>query len=215
MSKGLISFDIDGVLANFTRGFTSVAHKHFGTPVGDVGSQQNWMFEDFPELGLTKKMCDFNNGPIWKEIKSSPTFWRDLDPVNPSVMRRINRIKNRIFITNRFGVDVIDQTHAFLEKWGIYDSLVIAAENKAPVAVEYNVVAHVDDYIKNMTELQLDGPRPLYLALHYLPYNRVWHDNFLNAGYRSDGEKLTKEVTLSVEQFIDNCEARGLVEYAF
>jgi phosphoglycolate phosphatase-like HAD superfamily hydrolase len=33
---GTLVFDIDGVLANFTRGFTRIANKLFGTPVGDA-----------------------------------------------------------------------------------------------------------------------------------------------------------------------------------
>jgi len=235
--KGLISFDLDGVLANFTRGFTRIANKHFGTPVGDIGSQQNWMFEDFPELGLTKDMCDFMSGPIWDEIRNDPKFWATLDPTNVSVMERINHIKNKIFITNRLGVNPREQSVEFLERWGVVNPLVVVAEKKAPVAREYNVVAHVDDYLKNMVELEQDGPRPLYLAMHHLPYNREWHAQFTNYPSKSrlhdmaecakreiwtwligDDVKafdwfVDKEITLSVEQFIDNCEMRGLVQY--
>lgn len=209
MSKGLISFDLDGVLANFTRGFTRIANRLFGTPVGDIASQQNWMFEDFPELGLDKVQCDFVRGPIWAEVKTNPTFWADLDPNNVSVMPRINAIKNKIFITNRLGVDPLGQSIEFLERWGVKNPLVVVAEKKAPVAREYNVAAHVDDYYKNMVELANDGPKPLYLAFHYLPYNRIHHAEFLYALPR-EGDK---EITLSVDQFIDGCERRGLVEY--
>lgn len=202
--KGMISFDLDGVLANFTRGFTRIANRIYGTPVGSEQSQQKWMFEDFPELGLTKEMCDFNNGPIWAEVKRNPRFWADLDPMNVSVMRDINRIKNKIFITNRLGVDPKGQSIAFLEKWGVSNPHVIVASKKAPVALDYNVVAHVDDYIVNCNEMFSYGPKDCYLALHWAPYNMEHHAQWKSVG---------GEITVSVEQFIQECEKRGLVEY--
>lgn len=202
MSKGLISFDLDGVLANFTRGFTRIGHELFGTPVGDGQSQETWFFEDYPQLGLDKVACDFKDGPIWGRIKTSPTFWEDLDPFNVSVMHRINRIKNKVFITNRLGVNPKEQSVMFLHKWGVYNANVIVAEKKAPVAVELNVVAHVDDYYKNIKELYVDATNVKFLALHYAPYNKIDHQS-----------PFHHMVTLSVDHFIDECEARGYVEY--
>jgi hypothetical protein len=202
-TEGTIVFDIDGVLANFTRGFTRIAHVFFGTPVGDAPSQQNWMFEDFPELGLTKEHCDFNNGLIWNEVRTNNMFWENLDPLNPSVMLRINAIQNKMFITNRLGVDPLKQSEWFLKKWGIADPLVVLASKKAPVAAEYHCVAMLDDYYPNCTEVK-DALKNAFVCLHYAPYNKIHHDDWRARG---------GDVTLSVDHFINECEKRDLVVY--
>ena len=194
----VISFDVDGVLANFTRGFTRYGNLIFGTPVADGNSQQTWMFEDFPELELDKEKCS----AIWKFVKTDPDFWATLDPFNPSVMPRIDVIKNRVFITNRGGIDPKEQTERFLTTWGIREPLVRVAEKKVPVAQELNVVAHLDDYPGNCTELA-DALPDAYIALYYTQYNKHFHEE-----WRARGGKIVT----SIDQFIDECEARGLVE---
>src|SRR4051812_2205891 len=196
-----IAFDIDGVLANFTRGFTRIAFDLFGTPVGDGQSQETWFFEAYPQLGLTKEQCGFTDGPIWNEVRTSQDFWYDLDPFNASVMHRIDRIKNKIFITNRLGVDPLQQTVDWLEQWGVLGPQVIVAEQKVPVALEYNVVAMTDDYIKNCNELK---GVVKFMALHYAPYNKIHHEDWTSRG---------GEIMLSVDHFINECEKRGYVEY--
>jgi len=203
MSKGVISIDVDGVLANFTRAFTRLGYQLFKTPVSDNEAQQFWMFEDFPELGLTKVKC----AEIWKIIKSDPYFWAELDPLNISLMHRINSIKNRIFITNRPGIATDKQTVAFLERWGVYEPVVLVAEKKAPVAVEYNVVAHLDDYIVNCEEIKAALPNA-YVALVAKPYNEAYRYDWQTGPYQG-------EVVLSADDFFNKCDERGLIEWAW
>ncbi len=204
MKKGTISFDLDGVLRNFTRGFTRIAHELFGTPVGDGPSQQSWFFESFPELGLDKAACDWNNGPIWKRIKESETFWQDLDPFNTSVMKRIDAIKNKVFITNTVGVNAYEQSVAFLERWGVWEPHVIVAAKKAESAIHECVIAHIDDYLPNCVDIANAVGSDKYTALLYVPYTKTWMPEWQAAG---------GEVVLSVDHFIDECEKRGLIEY--
>jgi len=200
---GVISFDLDGVLANFIRGFTRIAHRLFGSPVGDGQSHATWMFEDFPELQLTKEQCDWLNGPVWNEIRQSPDFWYNLDPFNPSVMHRINGIQNKVFITDRLGIEPLRQSIAFLERWGVTNPRVIIASQKGPVFEEENVVAHVDDRYKNCLDLRSFVPTA-YNALFYAPYNKIHHDEW---------KQLGGEIVLSVDHFIDECDRRGLIRY--
>lgn len=202
--KGTISFDLDGVLRNFTRGFTRVAHQLFGTPVGDGLSQQNWFFEHFPQLGLDKDMCEWHKGPIWTAIKSSETFWQDLDPFNVSIMPRINAIKNKVFITNTVGVKSHEQSVAFLERWGVWEPNVIVATDKGPVAIKQRVIAHIDDYLPNCTALRTALGPDAYIGLLYVPYSKVWH---------SEWEESGGAIVLSVDHFIDECDRLGLTEY--
>jgi hypothetical protein len=227
-----VAFDCDGVLANFSRGFVRIAHQLFGTPVGDYSSQQCWMFEDFPELGLDKDKCK----AVWKVITESKYFWTSLDPLNPSIMQTINNIENKVFITNRPGVDTQKQTEWFLERWGIYQPRVIVAEQKGPVVLKENVVAILDDYIKNVTEIRAAAPS-CYTALLYTPYNKVYHNEWRGktADYQSPsfwrkvhaslaGFPATPimniaykypdaPIVLSVDHFINECESRGLIKW--
>lgn len=201
MGEGVIAFDIDGVLANFTRGFTKIGNRLFGTPVGDESNQQSWNYEEFPALGLDKDKLK----SMWDVVKSSHDFWATLDPTNVSVMHRINRIQNRVFITNRPGINIVEQSAHFLESWGIENPRVIVAAEKGPVAVRENVVAIVDDLPTNVIDIKKAVPT-CYAALLYLSYNKVHHDVWL--------EQHGGTIVLSVDAFIDECYARGLVREA-
>jgi hypothetical protein len=198
----MISFDLDGVLRNFTRGFTQIAHDLFGTPVGGETSQTSWSFEGMTELGLTIEQCAFD-GPVWSVIRNSPIFWQQLDPLNTSVMRRIDAIVNKVFITNTIGVNALEQSVDFLERWGIYNPRVVLSADKGTAMRAEHVVAHIDDYIKNCTEMK-DADPNVYIALFDVPYSHAWIPAWRDRG---------GDVVLSVEHFIDECEKRGLVKY--
>lgn len=192
----------DGVLANFTRGFTKIGHRLFGTPIGDSTCQQTWNFDEFPLLKLDKEKSAFD-GPIWTAVKKSPDFWATLDPLNVSVMHRINRIPNKIFITNRPGINTAEQTAFFLTEWGIENPRVVVAKDKGPIAVQENVIAVIDDLYSNLVDIHNAVPT-CYTAMLWCAYNMVHHDEWLN--------HYCGEVVISVDQFIDVCIQRGLVE---
>lgn len=194
----MIAFDLDGVLANFIRGFTRIGNRLFRTPVGDATSHQAWMFEHFPELGLDKSMCE----EIWRQLDKSPTFWADLDPMNTSVMDRINGIQNKIFVTNRRGIDPQGQSEAFLERWGVTNPRVVVAADKGRVAQEYGITAIIDDYYPNVVDVKTAVPNA-FAALLYVPYNKVHHDEWL--------QSHCGDIVLSVDQYIDACEVKGLI----
>jgi hypothetical protein len=198
-NKGNIAFDLDGVLANFTRGFTRIANHLYGTPVGDHPSQESWMFEELPALGLDKAKCD----GVWKVINESPTFWANLDPFNPSVMFLIEKIKNKVFITNRPGIMPREQSVAFLERWGVYSPTVIVASDKVPVLRDHKVVAMIDDYYKNCFPIREAIPE-CYTAMLHTPYNKIHHDEWARRG---------GELVLSVDQFVLTCIQRDLVQF--
>lgn len=203
---GTISFDLDGVLANFTRGFTRIGNRLFGTAIGDAPAQQTWMFEDFPELGLDAAMCGhpIKGGGIWGEVVKSPNFWANLDPFNPSAMFWIDAITNKVFITNRLGIAPKEQSEAFLSRWGVDDAKVIVASKKGPIAIEQNVTAHIDDFYPNCTDIQ-DALPNCFTSLLYTPYNKVHHDEWRARG---------GHISLSVDHFIVECEKRQLIRWS-
>ncbi len=204
---GVIAFDIDGVLANFTRGYTRIGHRLYGTPVGDSATQETWNFEDYPRLKLDKLQAAFD-GPIWEIVKSSPDFWATLDPFNVSVMPRINHIENKIFITNRPGINTREQSEQFLENWGIENPKVILGSEKGPIAVREGVIAVIDDLYKNVVDIKAAMP-PTYCALLYCAYNKCFHPEW---EVLAQGKlRYNTEVVLSVDHFIDRCYEQGLV----
>lgn len=198
---GNISFDLDGVLANYIRGFLRIGHDLFGTPIGGHAIQKTWYFEDFDELRLTKPMVK----QMWEAVTKDPTFWAELDPLNPSIMRRINRIDNRIFITNREGIDPLWQSKAFLERWGVRNPDVFVAKDKVPIAVEQKLIAHVDDFYPNCVELKKALP-DAYIALLWTGYNEKFHREWCG--------QYGGSVVLSVDDFVNELDARGLSQYA-
>src|SRR5579885_1286430 len=145
LPRGVISFDLDGVLANFTRGFTRIGARLYGSVPGDQPSQASWIFEEVPELELTKERVGhpIRGGGMWAEVIKSPYFWANLDPINVSIMYTIDKIKNKVFITNRLGQLPREQSVSFLERWGVIEPNVIVAADKGPIAQHLNVVAHL------------------------------------------------------------------------
>lgn len=196
---GNVSFDLDGVLANFTRGFHRIGRDLFGTPVGGHHIQKTWYFEDFPALGLDKEKV----AKMWEVAFADPKFWANLDPFNPSIMERINLMTNRLFITNRAGINPKMQSIEFLEKWGVMNPRVYVAKDKVPIAQREHVVAHLDDYYPNCVEIKQAIP-DAYVALLWTQYNEQYHNEWWRLG---------GEVVLSVDEFCDALDNRGLSRY--
>lgn len=91
-----IGFDLDGVLANFTVAFSTMAHAQFGTPVYPDGH-----CVDVYSFGLSDEEADI----LWGYINTHPEFWRDLPPlVTPQEAQRIRALAcraNVFFLTTR------------------------------------------------------------------------------------------------------------------
>ena len=205
-----IAFDIDGVLANFIRSFTRIGTRLFGTPASDTPAQDNWVFENMPSLGLTKEQVGhpIRGGGMWGEVIKSPYFWANLDPINVSIMFTIDRIKNKMFITNRFGIDCKEQTIAFLERWGIIEPDVVVSGDKGPIAKERNISALIDDYYQNCADIQTAVP-DAYVSMLIVPYNRIWRPGAL----ATPGKTWFGPIALSVEHFVQECDKRRLIEW--
>lgn len=218
--QGVISFDLDGVLANFTRGFTRIGSKMFGAATGDQPSQTSWIFEDVPELGLSKSDVGhpIKGGGMWAEVIKSPYFWANLDPINVSIMHTIDRIKNKVFITNRLGENPIGQSKTFLERWGVIEPVIYLAADKGPIAQQLNVVAHIDDFFPNCRDIQAAVP-DAYVAMLAVPYNvqyrtpprLPWYDRI--RGWQGVPE-WDGSIVASVDHFIAECDKRDLIEWS-
>lgn len=197
--SNVLSFDLDGVLANFTKGFTSVGHRLFDTPVLDHASMLCWNFRDRPGSDLD----EFRERIMWKEIAASKTFWWDLDVLDPSVMKKVAAVpwERRVFITTRMhGIDVEYQTICWLEKHGVQIPQVIVTDKKTEHAERLGVVAHIDDYYPNCASMRAAHP-DWFIALLDRQYNREFQPEWIANG---------GTVVYSVDHYFDQLQRRGI-----
>lgn len=185
----MIAFDMDGVLTDFTLGFTTIGHKLFGTPVLNASSQLNWIYEDYEPSRLDKEKVS----AIWAYIKASTNFWENLYPLSLSTLERINALPDRCFVTNRIGIDAAGQTERWLQRYGIRNPKVFVTAFKRPVYEEQKVQALIDDYYPNCKDALGIVPAHRICLLH-LPHNVSDHRRWI---------LQNGKVVLSVEHFLD------------
>ena len=81
-----VMFDLDGCLADFIKGFTTLASNLFGTPITDTHEQPKW--DGFPGMMSLQMQI------TWKHVNESQSFWHELDPlVTPEMFKRINALQ--------------------------------------------------------------------------------------------------------------------------
>lgn len=173
--QGVVAFDIDGVLTDFTLGFTRMAAllglvKHEWS----TDQQKTWDF-------------DFHVDLVWAAVDANPRFWFDLDPLvtvgEIGLMNDMAEKASVIYVTGRHGT-AEKQTTAWLERYGLPEGPVFFDADKEALyrSLGKQLVAAIDD-------------RPVICALwgkglpvytRVAPYNR---DKFL-------GPQVT-----SIEQF--------------
>jgi len=149
-----IGFDLDGVLANFTVAFTTLASGMFGTPV-----YPDCRCVDVYSFGLTDGEMD----NLWNYVNSHPAFWRNLPPlVTPQEAERIRDLACRadvFFLTTRPEKGVQGAVTAATADWlcahiGLEDPLQVesrlivsgSALEKAKDIVALKLHLHIDDH---------------------------------------------------------------------
>ncbi len=192
-----IMFDMDGVLADFICGFTTLAAKMYGTPITTTHEQPKW--DGFP--GLTSLQI----AVTWNRVKESTDFWANLGTlVGTQTLERINdlHVIHRVhFVTSRPGIDTYDQTVSWLESRGILTPQVLVVPNaacKGAAAAAINADYTVDDKAGNAVYVQyhVPGVKSYIIDRHYNQFNaevigskvkRIW----LMDEYLEDIEKHT------------------------
>jgi len=190
----IIQFDIDGVLADFVQGFTTLARKWFpDVPVTRTADQPLW--SGFPRM--TKGQIDV----IWREVTGSWAFWQGLDALeSPALFWRLDDLRARhelYFVTSRPGETAKVQTEAWLHRRGIYNPTVIISGKKAEIAKAIKANFSIEDKPSNGSciDWMTDGRTKSYLINR--PYNRMPNE-FLASG--------VKRVN-TVSEFIDEVNA--------
>lgn len=138
-----VIFDIDGVLADFLTGFTSLANEMFGCPVTSTHEQPSW--NGFP--GITKEQ----SSAVWARIIHDSGFWYQLEPlVGEVTFKAIDCLRRPVyFVTARDGTNAKIQTEDWLEDMGIWKPTVIISKYKGEVAKAVRAKACIDDKAAN------------------------------------------------------------------
>lgn len=165
----IVVFDIDGVLANFTRGFTSIAAElGLVEEAWDNDQQPTWDF-------------NFHVDPVWAVVNDVPDFWRNLP-----VLARDQDIEAMwrlhvpiLYLTGRRGpTNVVDQTERWLLDHGFPLGEIVLSSGKAGYLAhrKHEVLAVIDDSPHVLADLLAGGfpvtakraPYNLGLAMRYV-----------------------------------------------
>jgi hypothetical protein len=194
-----VMFDVDGVLADFTYGFTSVASRLFGTPIQSNSGITSYGF------AMTQEQYE----KTWNHIeKNVYGFWESLHPlILPRTFRSIDILNAEVvFLTARSQghPNIQRQTQDWLYRHGINRPAVITTQNSSTAAYRKGMIARdigithsIEDKTENANEIRLIPGVESYLLTtgynksdRYPPAFRVaCVDEFLNKVL----EKISKE----------------------
>ena len=149
MRKVLV-IDIDGVLADFVYGFTSLANSMFGSPVYGVDAQEVW-----DELaGLSRKQMS----ETWDALKADHHFWFNLPSCATAgdweAVENLSYSNDVYFATARVGVGCKAQTEGWLAHHGIEYPTVVITTEKGDFARAVEADAVLDDKPGNVLCVQ-------------------------------------------------------------
>ena len=152
-----IMIDMDGCLADFICGFTTLAAQIYGTPITETSEQPRW--DGF--VGLSPLQIHVT----WQRVFESEDFWEQLGTlVGTRTLERIDDMQDhhRIhFVTSRQGIHTHDQTVSWLESRGILSPEVIivpSAATKGHIAVGLGIDYCIDDKAGNAVYVQYHVP---------------------------------------------------------
>jgi len=167
-----VIIDIDGVLADFIKGFTELASRQFNYNIPIIPSifHQVWNFKDI--------MTPQEENATWEHIHSHPDWWDTLRPmISLPVGGRLADISRQVptyFVTHRPDAAHKATAHWLAEIIGVENPAVIMSKKKGEVAKLLNATHAIDDKLENAWCIHWLSDRPqtkVYLLDR--PYNRI------------------------------------------
>lgn len=183
-----IIFDVDGVLADFVRGFTELAG--VPEPWSTRENTAQWSFRD--------KIAPEVVSATWDKIKNSYDFWQFLPAlVGRDTFNRINTLQAHnhvLFVTARVSHHNAQlQTIRFLQYWGVRLPNVVVSHKKGEVAAAVGAHYHIDDKPENAA------------CVHWMADKQPCRSYFLETAV-SKGQWLPQNVrrVATVDEFIND-----------
>lgn len=191
--KKVVLFDIDGVLADFVKGFTQYARRFFPeTPITPTAEQPKW--DGYP--GLTPEETEI----VWEHVNKDPLFWYSLPPLateDEFLSLNLLTLQAQVYFTTaRHGDGVIRQTREWLYDQGVYSPSVILVKHKGEIARALDANFLIDDKAGNAVyaEYHNKGRKGFQSYLIDRPYNQF------DAGVIGSKVKRIKRV----EEYLDD-----------
>jgi hypothetical protein len=177
-----IGFDMDGVLADFSRAYSAIEDRLFcdaenttregGSESGRAAEepdqrtaeqidaeQREAQAERLKELRRRKIV-------VWQAIRNTPDFWLSLEPIDPGAVRRIHQLMLQhrwevFFITQRpatVGETVQRQTQRWLVNQGFdMPSVLVVPASRGAAAAALSLDYHIDDSPKNCIDVKTES----------------------------------------------------------
>ena len=194
-----IGMDVDGVVGNFTRFFTEMAHGLYPElPILTDGEVSEW---EFTHWYCTRKQ----ENKIWRRIREEGN-WVSLESLitNETWYKLSKNIIEMYFITSRPSLGSISaqkQTMMWLSSFGFYMPQVICSNRKYEVCDLLNLDFYIDDKPGNIAPFYSDRELSTVAYLLYKPYMKK---NMVDMKvYNYNGIHIP--VVYSVEEFLDVC----------
>lgn len=164
--KITIGFDVDGVLADFVKGFTTLCNKMYGTPVLEYNQVKHWNFEGW--YGLTKEQLQ----SVWRYIRHDTYFWNGLGMLisfdDADYVGHLSTKANVVFITSRPGNTAYRQTCRWINThFNIEFPQVIVTSKKGLVCAGLGVKYFIDDKVTNCINIKEISPKTRNYLLTY------------------------------------------------
>lgn len=151
--KPVVVFDLDGVLADFTKGFTDLAAE-----MGVV--KKGWRTESQPEWHF-----NFYVDKVWAEVDKQPDFWERLEPLvtleDLSALESLEKVAHIVYMTARSGPENVgEQTKRWIKACGLPSGPVfVGAANKVALlsTLKHQLAGVIDDKPEFLAEMHAEG----------------------------------------------------------
>ena len=157
MKHLVLMFDVDGVLAHFTLGYTKLLNSIAKSgPILTNDQVEEWDFD--------ARLWPANvvRG-AWEYIKQSDSFWYDLETLASSEdLLRVGSLQAQhdvYFTTSRPGKSSKIQTEMWLQKYNVFNPTVIVTNKKGEVAKVLGADYAIDDKAGNAIVIPYFSPK--------------------------------------------------------
>ena len=189
------TFDIDGVLADFIGGFTTLASKTYKNVPYSTVHQKLW--------GKFAGLSEKEEHETWNVVDQMTDFWATLPTLLTTAqwdkLCTLNLRSNVYFATNRRGKDPLDETKSWLESFGVYRPNVVLTKFKGEFCRVVNARYMIDDKADNASCIAWNSERTGGITIPYLLARKYNEYNDQNIGSRH-----VRRIE-SIDTFLDLC----------